>query len=440
VGAAERDITPAGSVFLYGYPHVPRMSTGVHDPLLASAIFLDDGRCPVVFVACDLIWLPRDLTIRAAGRIEQLTGVPAGHVIVTATHTHSGPVTTRMISNEADPVVPAPDGAYLDRLEECIVEAARLAHADARPATVRLGRADAAGVGTNRRDPAGPADLELPVLVARARSDGAVLAVMTVCAMHPTVLHEDSTLISGDFPGLARRRLRGRVLEPGRPLVYHTGAAGDQSPRHVTAANTPAEAERLGGLLADAIVAGLAAAEPVAPSLSVESLDVELPLRELPGVPEAEDRVRRAAARVRELAASGAPAAAVRTAEVDAFGAEETLALARAARTGRLREAADRCRPIRVTLVRIGPLALVCWPGEVFVEFALQVRRRHPEAHVIALAGGELQGYLVTQQAVDQGAYEAGNAIFAGPPSGRRLVEAALALLERAGGTAGRTP
>ena len=32
-GAAVADITPAGSQFLFGYPHVNRYSTGVNDPL-----------------------------------------------------------------------------------------------------------------------------------------------------------------------------------------------------------------------------------------------------------------------------------------------------------------------------------------------------------------------------------------------------------------------
>jgi hypothetical protein len=42
-GAAVTDLTPAGSVFLFGYPHVPRWSTGVHDPLECAALYLRDG-------------------------------------------------------------------------------------------------------------------------------------------------------------------------------------------------------------------------------------------------------------------------------------------------------------------------------------------------------------------------------------------------------------
>jgi hypothetical protein len=56
-GAATVDITPEDSQFLFGYPHVPRFSTGVHDPLLSCALYLDDGRTSLLFVANDVIYV-----------------------------------------------------------------------------------------------------------------------------------------------------------------------------------------------------------------------------------------------------------------------------------------------------------------------------------------------------------------------------------------------
>ncbi len=37
-GAAVADLTPEGPVFLFGYPHVPRLSTGVNDRLECAAL------------------------------------------------------------------------------------------------------------------------------------------------------------------------------------------------------------------------------------------------------------------------------------------------------------------------------------------------------------------------------------------------------------------
>ncbi len=37
------DVSPRDPFFLIGYPHVPRMSTGIRDRLYATALYLDDG-------------------------------------------------------------------------------------------------------------------------------------------------------------------------------------------------------------------------------------------------------------------------------------------------------------------------------------------------------------------------------------------------------------
>ncbi len=71
---------------------------------------------------------------------------------------------------------------------------------------------------------------------------------MLVCCMHPTVLHEDSKLISRDFPGMAREYLKKNVFGEDCVIVHHTGPEGNQSPRHVTKANTFEEAQRFGAM------------------------------------------------------------------------------------------------------------------------------------------------------------------------------------------------
>jgi hypothetical protein len=62
------------------------------------------------------------------------------------------------------------------------------------------------------------------------------------------------------------------------------------------------------------------------------------------------------------------------------------------------------------------------------VEYALALKKRHPNVFPISLANGELQGYIVTQEAVAEGGYEASNALFSWR-SGPLLVEAAAELV-----------
>ncbi len=428
-GAAAINISPHDSQFLYGYPHVQRMSTGIHDPLFSSALYLDDGQTQVMFIANDIIWVPGAMVRRAQQRISEATGVPAQHIMISASHTHSAPIVGHMIVADADPIVPREDPAYMQLLEDGIVEAARQAHAGAQPAQIGVASADATGIGTNRHDPAGPSRLDTPVLAVR-NAGGQHIALMVVCYMHPTVLHEDSTLVSGDFPGLARQYLQQQVVGENCPVVYHMGTAGNQSPRHVTKSNTFDEAARLGEILGKAIEAALAAmAYTGQAALACEQTSVDLPLRQFPAIEQAEAEFTRIRDRFEQLKADGAPRQEVRTAECDLFGAEETVTLARAAAAGQVAAAAERYSPAEVMLIRVGDWSFVGWPGEVFVEYGLMVRDADPNAFVITLVGGDLQGYLATQQGIDEHWYEANNALFQSPDSPERFVEATRQLL-----------
>ena len=429
-GAATADLTPPAGMFLFGYPHVPRASTGVHDRLEAAALYLRHGDRKVLFIANDLIFVGKALVREVRRRLGAHTGLPRHAIAITATHTHSGPVMVDCVSNNADPIVPRADPVYLELVASRLVEAGCAAIRSAVPAEAGVAVANARGIGTNRHDPAGPADPEVPVLLVRARKQSRLLACMVVYAMHPTVLHEDSTLISGDFPHFTRQYLRDRGLVPaGCPILYHNGASGNQSPRHVTKANTFAEARRLGEMLGAAIAGAFPdvsfASTPV---IRVRSAQVALHPRTLPPVDAAQAGAHRARRRFEDLRREGTNRTAVRTAECDWFGAEETLALARAAADGGLEKTAAGCSPADIQVIELGPWKFVLWPGEFFVEYALEVKAASPQTFVITLANGELQGYIVTPEAATRGVYEAGNALFSAD-NGRRVVAATLALL-----------
>lgn len=429
-GAATAAVTPPGSVFLFGYPHVPRMSTGVHDPLECAALYLRSGAEQALFLAHDVIFVSKAHAAEIRTRIEERTGIPAGAIMVTATHTHSGPVMLDYVSNAADPVVPKVDPAYLAFFTERVVATAEAAVRAAVPAELGFAQARAEGVGTNRHDPAGPADPEVPVLIARALVTQAPIGCMIVCAMHPTVLHEDSTLISADFPHFARRYLRLHSLPASCPVLFHQGASGNQSPRHVTRANTFAEAERLGEILGRSVAAAMSGLGfRSAVELRVRRTRLDVVPREFPAPDVATLQVSAARARLAQLKAAGASRPTVRTAECDVFGAEETAELAKAAADGRLAAAVAKCRPAEIQAITVGPWTFVGWPGEFFVEYALEVRRAAPGTFVVTMANGELQGYIVTAAAAERGVYEATNAVFA-PSNGPRFVAATLALLK----------
>jgi hypothetical protein len=430
-GAGVADITPRDSQYLFGYPHVERYSIDVHDSLLSSAFYLSDDRTPLLFIANDIIFVGKATAQRVRQRIEEATGVPAAHILVSATHTHSGPSTVDYISLADDPFVPGVDPHYLQFFEDGIVEAGIEAVRRAQPAEVGLAIADGAGVGTNRRDPTGPADPQVPVLLARSSANGAPIACMIVCSMHPTVLREGSKVVSGDFPGMARRFLQDHLLGPDCAVLHHTGPAGNQSPRHVIRGNTLEEARRLGETLGSAVAAAIGKITfDSSLELDAQRALVDLPRRAFPPVADVERNLQHASQKLAHLRHIGAARQEVRGAEVDWFGAEETLRLARLAAEGRLEGVYQSCLPAEVQALKVGPWTFVGWPGEVFVEYALAVKAEARDTYVISLANGELQGYITTEAAAVEGGYEAANAIFT-PEAGRMLVEATVGLIAR---------
>jgi len=435
IGACAVDVTPQEPTFLYGYPHVPRTSTGIHDPLLASAMYIRDGQRAVLFVNVDVIWLSKRHVAAARERIAATTGVPPDHVMITATHTHSGPVTLQMASNADDPVVPAPQADYLELLIDGIVSAAIDAQRRAEPAELALVAAECPGIGGNRHDRAGATIAQIPIVAARSADDSKRwLAVMYVNRVHPTVLHEDSTLISGDFPGMCRRFLQSELLGIDCPVLCHLGAAGNQSPRHVARDHSYAEAQRIGELLGNTIKSSLDRATFRGDwNVGAERTSADLPLRHFPTLDAAEKLLNSQKQRLEDQRTSGTEYGRVRTAECAVFGAEESVCLARAAASGELLRIASNCLPAEIQVIWLGKWSFVAWPGEVFAEFALSVRDCYPNAFVITLANGDLQGYLVTEEAVGQNHYEASNAIFSSPESGIALVNATLSLLAHNG-------
>src|SRR5436190_4729449 len=90
VGVATADITPGTDYPVSGY-YSERLSTGTKDPLQAKAIVFRQGDLSAAFVVCDLIAIASDLSLEIRRRVERQTGMPGDHIIVAATHTHTGP-------------------------------------------------------------------------------------------------------------------------------------------------------------------------------------------------------------------------------------------------------------------------------------------------------------------------------------------------------------
>jgi len=66
-----------------------RQATHVHDELHARCLVLDDGQSRLALVVCDLRHISAEVVVNAKQIIQQSTGIPPECVLVSATHTHT---------------------------------------------------------------------------------------------------------------------------------------------------------------------------------------------------------------------------------------------------------------------------------------------------------------------------------------------------------------
>jgi neutral ceramidase len=425
-GAAKVVITPPVGLDLCGFGARPGPSEAVHDDLCAAALYLEADQ-PALIITCDLIGLDRASVAEVRAGIEAQTGIPAGHIMLGCSHTHSGPATPCIVSlGKTDP-------DYLAVLKRKLIGLGRMAYDGRQPCALGTLR-EPVSVAINRREVGRDGNMRIGRnergltapwvdVVAVDTMAGKPLARYFVHAAHAVTLSGQD--ITADWPGYAQRIVE-RIYGDGCVALFGQGCCGNlnSEPR-----GTYEIAEAQGRAMAGAVVkaAEYAAKEPEV-TIACASVDLALPCFDPPTVAEAEAQVaafkQTAAGPDRNYGMSMMDAG-------DIAWAERILALAQAGATG-------LTRAYEVQALRLGDFLLVGLPGEVFVEYALQIDEGAPYGQTATMAyANDNVGYVPTAQAHTEGGYEVQHAIrFYGdtmlrPESERMIVEAALELARR---------
>ena len=216
LGCAKVDITPTKPMVMGGYGNRLDKSSGTHDPLFARAIYLYDGKQSALIVVCDLVAVGDDLTEILRTDLSHKLDVSKANIMITATHTHAGPAAVR---NMLDP-------DYTSLLTEMVSKAGANAKANKQQVSLKLLQANVEGVSQNRRDPNGPLDENLDLLVA-ANSSGQAVSTIVSFSCHPTIMEYDNLNFSADFPGVAISLIEKNFGGIG---VFIQGMCGDINP------------------------------------------------------------------------------------------------------------------------------------------------------------------------------------------------------------------
>lgn len=413
-GAAITDVTPQKPMFLHGYPHVERISEGTHDPLYASAMILDDGKNQIGFCAVDVIFITKEITTKAREQVQKITGIKGENLMISASHTHSGPVIFSDIFY--DPIVPKADPDYITYLVNKIVQVYIEAFNSKIESKIAITTADGSGVGGNRHSTTDAIDPEIPIIVLKDAVTDKIFALSTVYCMHPTILHEDSKLYSADFPGYTRKYIKGKLGDD-VILLYHTGPSGNQSPRHFINANTFTEAERLGFKLGKQIIESVSQLNEFDYqdwfTINNQQSQINLPQKKFMTLDEAEKKVILVKNKLDKMRLDKEDVKEIRTVECNWFGALENNQLAKMSVSGELEKIYKYVLPAEVNIIGLGDTRFVFLPGEIFVEYSLLIKELiNTKIFISTMSNGVLAGYIVTEEAEREGGYEASNSIF----------------------------
>jgi hypothetical protein len=370
-GIASQSITPPVGVTLWGYN--PRPSTWVEHSLRAEAIACEGGGGGWILVCADVGAFSGPLARVIRADVAAATGLPPEAVMITATHTHSGPHVTDALWCERSPL----ESAYFQDLRTKLTQVAQAAWQTRSPGELLHAQTMAPDVGANRRvqredgtwtnewsDPEGRHtgyyDPTVDLLAIR-RENGELDALLINFGCHPVCYNSRNQGLSGDYVSYLKDALEAQGAA--KTVLFTVSGHANIDPRDCVQ-NDAAVTRRVGEHLAEHVRAALPRLSPVA----------------------------------------AGPAAASH--EPWAFATNWAV-------SGRMdiyfpHAAAGSRVETLVSCIAVGDCALLGLPGETVSEYRGKFIRLSPFGITLLVSlANDFIGYLPTDEILDQGAYEA---------------------------------
>ena len=425
MGAAKVNITPPVGTHLGGYGNRRRPSDDIHDELYAAAYVFADAETTVAVVGADLVDISLQRTHAVREKITALTGIPGSHVMLGMTHAHSGPNTKDWGAGLPGATVPYPGGIpdeeltyplpildhdYLEELENKIAGVVAVAMQRYQTVTGGIGTGNY-GLAINRRGerdgevvncprPDGLVDHSLPVL----RFDnehGEPAGIIFNYACHPTSM-SDNYAISADYIGPARSLVED-VYGNDCVVGFLLGCHGDIRPNYTDETGRRfrsavfAELEREGRIMGAEVVKVREGIDPQAlESVAAASTPIVAPYAEPP-----------AAEYLREALATGKYPDSGR--QLPFGNARWAQRILKQLDAGTLPDGLET----ELQVIRVGHLVFVGFPGEFFLEYGMETRRRVKEEFGLDVVhvsmANDMIGYVGSDREIPRGGYEIGS-------------------------------
>jgi len=389
-GVSQVITTPPFPVVLGGYAF--GKSEAVLQDLCAQTVVLEQNGARTAIISLDLLGLSVEQVRKLRNSLKTRFGI--SNALIHCTHSHSTPTGFDLRGGwgKVDP-------AYMELLHGRVIEGVR--QATEKMFAAKIGVTTTSVDYLTRCSPSrhkdGPIDTELGVIAIRDDEER-VRGVVVNFACHPVCLHGYRNLISPDFPGYLREKLKDELPE-GAEVAYLSGAFGDIMPADFKGPGK-GEAElgrRMGHALAAEVMRVIDSAHATDGSgIRWKSEHVKLPLTPLPPVEQIRSEVNRLEA---ELKKNTLPREIRDNYQADIEWANEAIEIQQSGRTKSFQE-------IELLALIVGDLAVLAMPLELYAQVGLIIKQASPFKYTfIAGNSNGAFGYLATRVAYDQGSY-----------------------------------
>jgi len=401
-GFSEITLDIQNKLELAGY--APRMSTGVHDPLYAAAVFLDDSKQQAVICVLDVLDFDQSFVDNVRHGISEITGVDTSKIALLATHTHSAP------SLKSDFVE---NCQWREDVITRTVNTAAKARDACTSVQLHYGQSQIEAIGENRRDPvAGIVDRSVQAVSFVDASNGIMQGLFVNHGCHPTTLGMDNTLVTADYPGYMRVALHERYT-PRPVILFFNGACGDVNPGGYSpidsALNKPIKgrtferAKTIGHRLAACVIDALKDTRNISGTpLRLDREILRLPLRPLADLQTIQNEVDACKASLKSLLDQAACEVDHDAAKLELIYAQIRLSYAK-----QRDRYPDRHIPVELQSIASGEMAMLFISGEPFAELGLAIKERSGfDATFIAGVANANAAYFPTPNIIGDDSYE----------------------------------
>lgn len=392
-GSMTIDITPSIGSEMPG-SFTKKISTVIHDPLELNVLLLKTSETTVALISIDALAIPYDILRQARQKLSNISEFNPQNMMVSASHTHHGGPTVDVFLSESNP-------EYNSYLADKIAESVKITLSQLKPSKLTVHSSELHGIAFNRRfymrdgtvvthpgrknpniiAPAGPVDPQLIALYVYDENNE-ILAVVVNYTLHATVM--GGLQFSADYIHYLREFLR-KQWNKAVPIIFINGACGDVTQVDNLREDEQVEtgefwAKRIGESIGCETYKMSLWAKPMGDyTLTVAQQTLQIPIR--------------------DLSQTYRPTQGLGSEQQEIYDREIQL-------LQKMKEKSPYL-PVEITAVRIGELAIVTNPTEMFCQIGLNIKASSPAKYtIVAELTNGYTGYCPTAEAFYEGGYE----------------------------------